>query len=107
MHKATLLCLALTCASGTTQAASDAAWAEHNQQLIDACLSASQLKHPQPVGQPAEFDDAVGYSAVLLQGRYPQPHMKNRLGRELCLFDKRQQVAHTREWDSVMSAPKP
>ena len=24
--------------------------------------------------------------ALLLQGRYPQKHMKNRLGRELCLF---------------------
>jgi len=99
--------LLLLCLCATAQASSDEAWAAHDQQVIDACVAASQLKDSQPVGRPAEFDDSVGYSALLLQGRYPQAHMKNRQGRELCLFDKKQQRAQVSEWDSIMSVRKP
>jgi hypothetical protein len=28
------------------------------------------------VGNAAQFDDRVGYTALLLQGQYPQKHMK-------------------------------
>ncbi|MDU9389861.1 hypothetical protein [Pseudomonas sp. zfem002] len=36
--------------------------------------------------------------ALLLQGRYPQKHMNNRKGTELCLYDRRQKTAYVTEW---------
>ena len=52
------------------------------------------------LGKPALFRDDVGYTALLLQGRYPQKHMKNRLGRELCLFERKSGTAHVTEADA-------
>lgn len=52
------------------------------------------------LGKPALFSDDVGYTALLLQGRYPQKHMKNGLGRELCLFERKSGTAHVTEADA-------
>ena len=52
------------------------------------------------LGKPALFSDDVGYTALLLQGRYPQKHMKNLLGRELCLFERKSGTAHVTEADA-------
>ena len=99
--------LTLIATLGSAQASSEDAWAEHDQRVLQACVAASQLSDTQAVGRPAEFDDSVGYSALLLQGRYPQAHMKNRTGRELCLYNKRSRSAHVSEWDSIISVRKP
>jgi hypothetical protein len=74
--------------------------------MIDSCLKASQLKNTKPAGSPAMFDDSVGYSALLLKGRYPQPHMKNLAGTELCLYQRQSKKATVTEWDKVMTVPK-
>ena len=64
------------------------------------------LRRRQPIeahktlGKPALFSDDVGYTALLLQGRYPQKHMKNLLGRELCLFERKSGTAHVTEADA-------
>ena len=63
----------------------------HRRQLIEAHKT---------LGKPALFSDDVGYTALLLQGRYPQKHMKNRLGRELCLFERKSGTAHVTEADA-------
>ena len=52
------------------------------------------------LGKPALFSDDVGYTALLLQGSYPQKHLKNRLGRELCLFERKSGTAHVTEADA-------
>jgi len=52
------------------------------------------------LGKPALFSDDVGYTALLLQGRYPQKHMKNGLGRELCLFERKSGTAHVKQADA-------
>ena len=52
------------------------------------------------------FDDRVGYSAVVLEGRYPQAHMKNRLGRELCLWQRSKQKASIVEADTLLKSKK-
>lgn len=96
----TAMLLAIT--SGQALASSTEQWAEFDKQVIASCTKASQLKEATAVGRAAQFDDRVGYVAVLLQGRYPQAHMKNQVGRELCLFDKKSKAAHVTEWDSVM-----
>ncbi|PWB33718.1 hypothetical protein DCO48_08655 [Pseudomonas sp. SDI] len=90
-----LSCLLLGSAA---HASSEQAWAEHEKSLSRACVAASQLKDAKPLGKPAEFDDRVGYSALLIQGRYPEKHMNNRKGTELCLFDKQRQAAFVTEW---------
>ncbi|POZ99943.1 hypothetical protein C4E44_32405, partial [Pseudomonas sp. MWU12-2312b] len=57
-----------------------------------------------PVGNAAQFDDRVGYSALLLQGQYPQKHMKGAQGTELCLYNKKSKTAYVTEWDSIRPA---
>lgn len=94
--KAPILALLLLCP--LAHASSDQAWAEHDKQLLKACSAASQLKDVRALGKSAEFDDRSGYSALLLQGRYPQKHMNNRKGTELCLYDRRQKTAYVTEW---------
>ncbi|MEE1926048.1 hypothetical protein V0R50_29060 [Pseudomonas sp. 148P] len=90
--------LALLLLAPLAHASSDQAWAEHDKQLLKACTAASQLKDVRALGKSAEFDDRSGYSALLLQGRYPQKHMNNRKGSELCLYDRRQKTAYVTEW---------
>ncbi|OAI92854.1 hypothetical protein [Pseudomonas putida] len=94
--KAAILSLLLL--APLAHASSDQAWAEHDKQLLRACTAASQLKDVRALGKSAEFDDRSGYSALLLQGRYPQKHMNNRKGTELCLYGRRQKSAYVTEW---------
>ncbi|AUA34445.1 hypothetical protein CWR53_18495 [Pseudomonas sp. SGAir0191] len=84
--------------SGVAQASSSQAWNEHRQQMLKACLAASQFKNAHARGKPAEFDDQSGMSALLIEGVYPQKHMKQRTGTELCLYDRKQQRAYVSEW---------
>lgn len=93
-----LLLLSTLLLATTAHASSDQAWAEHDKQMLRACTAASQLKDVRALSKSAEFDDRVAYSALLIQGRFPQKHMNNRKGTELCLFDRRQQRAVVTEW---------
>ncbi len=54
------------------------------------------------MGQVLPFDDEVGYSALLLQGRYPQPHMQGHQGRELCLYRRATGKASVSEADALL-----
>ncbi|MCW0317933.1 hypothetical protein NB724_003084 [Pantoea ananatis] len=69
-------------------ASSPEAWQKSQQVMRQACINASTLSKVKVLGQVVEYDDSVGYSALLLEGLYPQKHMKNRRGRELCLFQR-------------------
>ena len=90
----------ISCAlfSGIAQASSSKAWNEQRQQMLKACLTASQFKDAHARGKPAEFDDQVGMSALLIEGVYPQKHMQQRTGTELCLYDRQHQRAFVSEW---------
>ena len=77
------------------------AWAAYRQEVVTACAMASNLRDPKPGGSPVEFDDRTGFTAVIIDGYYPQPHMKNKRGRVLCLFDKRTRTAVASEADSI------
>jgi len=68
------------------------------QQMLKACLTASQFKNAHARGKPAEFDDQAGMSALLIEGVYPQKHMQQRTGTELCLYDRQHQRAFVSEW---------
>lgn len=85
-------------------ASSPDAWAAHDKAVLASCLKASGLKNVEPVGTAAQFDDRVGYTALLLQGQYPQKHMKDATGTELCLYRKKTKTAYVTEWDAIRPA---
>ncbi|MFJ4141401.1 hypothetical protein [Pseudomonas sp. NPDC089734] len=95
------LSIALSAIVTQAHAATPQAWKALDKAMLESCLKASQLKDSQAVGSSAQFDDRVGYSALLLQGRYPQKHMNNRKGTELCLYNRKSRQASVTEWDSL------
>ncbi len=97
-----LMLLALFFSLNPAYASSSESWKKNNQNLKTACFKASQLKSPKIASDIMLFDDRVGYSAVVLEGHYPQAHMKNRLGRELCLWHRAKQKAFITEADSLI-----
>ncbi len=101
MKTAFVVLLTAACAIGQAQASSAQAWKDLDKAVLAGCLKASQLKDVKPVGSSARFDDRTGFDAVLLQGHYPQKHMNNRQGRELCLYERKTGTASVTEWDSI------
>jgi len=86
------------CLAGQAGASTPQAWAQAEQTAAQACLEASGLTQPAVAGKPIVFDDASGQTAVVVQGRYPQPHMGGAQGRVLCLYDRVSGLAHVAEW---------
>jgi hypothetical protein len=86
-------------------ASSEAAWAKGDKAMQAACLKASGLKAAKAAGAIIHYDDDVGYSALLISGRYPQPFMKNKPGKELCLYQRATQKAVVQEADGVLGKP--
>ena len=86
----------LTGLAGAAAASSPAAWRAAEAKGRSACLTASGLREARTsAGVP--FNDTVGRTAYLVQGRWPQPHMKNRTATMLCLYDRRSGVAEASE----------
>lgn len=91
----------LLLSSTLAHASSDEAWQKSREVMMQACVNASHLSKVKIAGEPIEYDDNTGYSALLLEGRYPQQHMKNRRGRELCLFQRSSGRASVSEADKL------
>ena len=106
MKAITLTVICLTALATQAQASSPDAWAAFDKAVLASCTKASGLKNPKPVGTAAQFDDRVGYTALLLQGQYPQKHMKGQQGTELCLYNKKSKTAYVTEWDSIRAPGK-
>lgn len=104
MKTISLLLLTLA-ATSHAYASSPDAWKALDKAVVDSCMKASQLKEVRAVGK-AGFDDSVGYEALMLRGRYPQPHMKNQPGAELCLFNRHSKKATVTEWSELPATPK-
>lgn len=77
------------------------AWKSHKAEVIAKCTKASGLQDAKLVGELIEYDDSIGLTAALIAGTYPQPHMRNKPGRSLCLFDKRSRTANVAPADSL------
>ena len=82
MKAAPLILFCLTALTSQAHASSPDAWATYDKAVLTSCTKASGLKDSKPVGNAAQFDDRVGYTALLLQGQYPQKHMKGQQGTE-------------------------
>lgn len=87
--------------------ASPDAWTAHYRQVVSSCIKASGLSDARPAGVPVDFDDRVGYTAIVIQGHYPQPHMEDRNGRVLCLFEKRSRTPYVADADAMIRSRKP
>lgn len=91
----------LLLSSTLAHASSEEAWKKSREVMVQACVNASHLSKVRMLGEPIEYDDNTGYSALLLEGRYPQQHMKNKRGRELCLFQRSSGRASVSEADKL------
>ena len=83
------------------------AWADHEKEVLSACVAASNLREAKAAGKPVAFDDRVGFTAVVIDGRYPQPHMKDKRGRGLCLFDRRTRTPFVSDADGLLGEREP
>ncbi|RMO92219.1 hypothetical protein ALQ33_03134 [Pseudomonas syringae pv. philadelphi] len=106
MKATSIAFLCLTALATQAQASSADAWAAYDKAALASCIKSSGLKDAKPVGTPAQFDDRVGYTAILMRGQYPQKHMKGRQGTELCLFNSKSKAAFVTEWDSIRPTGK-
>lgn len=84
---------ALGLLAGTAQASSPDAWSELFKRASAACVKASELKKAK-AATPVDFPDKV---MVIVDGVWPQSHMKNAAARFACLYDKRARTAETAE----------
>ncbi|MBZ6394004.1 MULTISPECIES: hypothetical protein [Pantoea] len=91
----------LLLSSSLAYASTDTAWQQSRQVMTQACINASTLSKVRVLGEIIDYDDSVGYSALLLEGRYPQPQMRNKRGRELCLFQRSSGRASVSEADQL------
>jgi len=94
--------LLLLMAAGLAQASSDQAWRTQEREMRERCLAASQLLQARIAGEAVVFDDRLGISALVVDGRYPQPHMQGRSGRELCLYQRASGTAHIADADRLI-----
>ncbi|MCK1791824.1 hypothetical protein [Pseudomonas violetae] len=106
MKAITLTFICLSALATQAQASSSDAWAAFDKAVLASCTKASGLKNAKPIGSAAQFDDRVEYTALLLQGQYPQKHMKGQQGTELCLYNKKSKTAYVTEWDSIRPPAK-
>lgn len=86
-------------------ASSEAAWASGDKALQAACLKASALKGAKAAGSIIHYGDDVGYSALLLSGRYRQAFMHNQPGKELCLYQRATKKAVIQDADELVGKP--
>lgn len=109
-----LAAVLLTLVAPGAEASSPQAWRAYDQEVRQACLKASGLSRPRvlgdrvdvPVADLAPNGTTLLISALLLEGSYPQPHMRGQTGRELCLFEQRTRRATVAEAESL-DRPRP
>ena len=87
-------------------ASSANAWQDHDAAVKSACIKASSLSKARAVGNIHLFDDRAGFSALLIEGVYPQKQMKNQRGRELCLYQRTSKQAFIAEADDLQAIEK-
>ena len=87
--------------SSSAIASSPLAWSAHDREVAEACTKASGLANAVVTGKPMAFDDSVGLTALLVSGRYPQPHMTHQPGQALCLFDRKTRQAKVTPADQL------
>lgn len=92
--RSVILAAAILDATSSAYASTADAWAELYAKAGAACLKAAPLNSAKLRGQPVDFQATV---LMIVDGRYPQPHMKNAKGTTYCLYDKTSGKVETSE----------
>jgi len=98
-----LLLVSTALADGAALASSPDAWRAYDRQVRTACVAASRLAAVRVKGKRVDVLD-LDISALLLEGTYPQPHMRGQKGLELCLFERRSGRAKVADGDRLFEA---
>jgi hypothetical protein len=98
-----LLLVSTALADGAALASSPDAWRAYDRQVRTACVAASRLAAARVKGKRVDVLD-LDISALLLEGTYPQPHMRGQKGLELCLFERRSGRAKVADGDRLFEA---
>lgn len=92
--------------AGAARASSPEAWNRYDRQVRSACVAASGLAAVRVRGSRIDLP-SLGLSTLLLEGTYPQAHMKAQPGLELCVFEQRSGRASVAEADGWRNTPSP
>jgi len=98
-----LLLVSTALTDGAALASSPDAWRAYDRQVRTACVAASRLAAARVKGKRVDVLD-LDISALLLEGTYPQPHMRGQKGLELCLFERRSGRAKVADGDRLFQA---
>ena len=98
-----LLLVSTALADGAALASSPDAWRAYDRQVRTACVAASRLAAARVKGKRVDVLD-LDISALLLEGTYPQPHMRGQKGLELYLFERRSGRAKVADGDRLFEA---
>ena len=71
-------------------------WAKVDATSQIACLKAAGLTGAQ-AGSPIRFSDNIMFDARVVEGTWPQPHMKGAKARMLCLYNRKNKRAEVQE----------
>lgn len=84
-------------------AATPDSWAKIDAVSQAACVKASGLTDAK-VGPAIRFSDKLLVEARVIEGAWPQPHMKGAQARLLCLYHRKTRLVEVQEW---LDPPKP
>ncbi len=87
--------VALTMAAPAFSATPDA-WAKVDKASEAACLKAANLTGA-TAGPPVRYSDKMAIDARVIDGTWPQPHMKGATAKMLCLYNRKTRRAEVQE----------
>jgi heat shock protein HslJ len=86
-------------------AATPDSWARLDKASEAACLKAAGLADAK-AGPPVRYSDKVMFDARVIDGTWPQPHMKRAKAKMLCLYNRKNKRVEVQEL-AVPPAPPP
>ena len=92
----TTLAAAVLLAAAASFASAPDKWAKVDTASQNACLKAAGLNGAQ-VGPPTRFSDNFMIDARVVEGTWPQPHMKGAKTRMLCLYNRKNKRIEVQE----------
>lgn len=101
-----LLLSAVGLAAAPALASSPEAWNRYDRQVRAACVAASRLAAVRVRGTRIDFP-SLSLSSLLLEGTYPQPHMRGQQGLELCIYEQRSGRAAVAEANGLQAPASP
>lgn len=92
----TTLAAAVLLTAAASFASTPDKWTKVDIASQNACLKAAGLNDAQ-AGPPIRFSDKVMIDARVVEGTWPQPHMKGAKARMLCLYNRKNKRAEVQE----------